>query len=230
MKQLGFSLIEILIVITIIGILFSLSIPAYQNYIHEQSVIQTLNGIKTEMQTAMNKSSSGTNAHWYGLTFESATAVYANNNTAYNTFEILNTEECPISISNINTPPCSNSSHKTIETKTFLTGVYLDHIWLYNNNGNHIDTVGSLDIRFNQSPNTNYIAFSSSTATPGFKADVVRSELVFKFNNANNNHEKALVIDGGNICDQGTIIEPTKCSGDFSGGPKPGRFFIVNIN
>src|SRR5207253_300481 len=98
---------------------------------------------------------------------------------------------------------------------------YLSKIIRISNDGKDIDTIALLDIRFNQSPNSNQVALSSDNKnTP----DVVRAELILK----NGKYERSVVIDGGNICNVGEIDEPEKCNGSLIGGPRPGRVFIVN--
>ncbi|MDQ3239385.1 MAG: prepilin-type N-terminal cleavage/methylation domain-containing protein [bacterium] len=229
MNQSGFTLVEILVVISIMAVIAILAIPPFTNLNKEQSVIQSINKIRSDLQLAMNNSSSGKNGHWYGLTFLTRDNRYSNYNNTYRTFEMLNTTSCPITILSINSPPCSMVSNKKFIAKQYQSGVYLDQIKLYDNNGTHIDTVDSIDIRFNQSPNANQIVISSGNTETILQSTIARAELVYKFNDKNNNHEKALVIDGGNICDKGIVPEPTKCGGDITGGPKAGRYFVVSI-
>lgn len=52
-KQLGFSLIEIMIVIAIIGVLTSVALPAYQNYVKKAEIgaaLATLQSLKTNVE------------------------------------------------------------------------------------------------------------------------------------------------------------------------------------
>ena len=58
--QKGFTLIELMIVVAIIGILAAIAIPAYQNYIARSQVSEAMTlagGLKTSIQTILQKNS-----------------------------------------------------------------------------------------------------------------------------------------------------------------------------
>lgn len=58
--QKGFTLIELMIVVAIIGILAAIAIPAYQNYIARSQVSEAMTlagGLKTSIQTNLQKNS-----------------------------------------------------------------------------------------------------------------------------------------------------------------------------
>ena len=61
MKQKGFTLIELMVVIAIMGILFAMAIPAYQDYVVRARVIEGLN-LGTAAKLAVSESTMATNA------------------------------------------------------------------------------------------------------------------------------------------------------------------------
>lgn len=84
--QKGFTLIELMIVIAIIGILAAIAIPAYQNYIARSQFAESqvlLDGAKTAVQekvdqgTAYNASSDTANDLGVGLNGKYGTVAYA---------------------------------------------------------------------------------------------------------------------------------------------------------
>jgi type IV pilus assembly protein PilA len=61
--QKGFTLIELMIVVAIVGILASIALPAYQDYIARSQVTEGVNfagGLKTEINDAMQNGTCGT--------------------------------------------------------------------------------------------------------------------------------------------------------------------------
>jgi hypothetical protein len=204
-------------------------IPGFSNYNQEQTVIQTVNNVRNDLVTQINKSESGVNAHWYGISFEAKNAASPINPNSYHSFEMTPRDTagaliCPITIFSINTIPCSTSTYKKVTSKNYLKGVYLDKIIRIDSSGADIDTPSSIDVRFNQSPKSGQIALSTASDDSAISATVARVELIFK----NGTHQRSLVIDGGNICDKGDVEENLKCGGVKTGGPRSGKVFVVN--
>lgn len=226
-KEAGFSLIELLVVITIMGILLTLSIPAYRNFNEEQSVNQAASKVKDDIQFGINKSAAGINAHWYGITFQADSAAAPLPFGKYSNIEVTPKSSsgdivCPTNVPDLGTAPCSAAAFKKITDKQYPTGVKLDKIILYDQEANPIDYPSFIDVRFNQSPESGQIVIGSTTTNPSLVAKIARVELQFK----NGTYQRSLVIDGGNICDE-TQVAPASCNNDLSGGPRPSRVFVV---
>lgn len=69
--QKGFTLIELMIVVAIIGILAAIAIPQYQNYIARSQVSRVMSetgGLKTAVETCILDGKTGTNACELGWT------------------------------------------------------------------------------------------------------------------------------------------------------------------
>jgi type IV pilus assembly protein PilA len=86
-KPSGFTLIELMIVVAIVGILASIALPAYQDYIARSQVTEGVNfvlGLKTEVNDAMQNGSCGslTLSGKYSDTSTSGTPVAATTPTA----------------------------------------------------------------------------------------------------------------------------------------------------
>jgi prepilin-type N-terminal cleavage/methylation domain-containing protein len=226
-KQTGFSLIELLIVITIMGVLLTLSIPAYRNFSEEQSVNNAARMVKDDIQFGLNKSASGINAHWYGLKVQANSAATPLFYDSYSTFEISPRDAdkkvvCSPNLFDLTTPPCATNNFRKEVTKKYPTGVTLDTITLFDKEANAIDYPSFIDVRFNQSPRSGQIIIGSPLTSSTLQYQIARAELVYK----NGTFQRSLVIDGGNICDE-TQLDKAACDNNLTGGSKPSRVFIV---
>lgn len=226
-KQSGFSLIELLIVITIMGVIVTISLPSFRNFNQEKSLSNSINMVKDDIQFGINKSSSGVNGKWYGIAFESDSSSKPLNYTFYTNFEIIARNEnnevvCSPNIFDISKLPCSDPYHQQKKERKYSSGVKLDKIVLFDKEANPIDYPSFIDVRFNQSPNSGQIIIGSTSTNSDLQAQIARAELIYR----NENYERSLVIDGGNICDS-SQVDTSACNSNLTGGPKPGRVFIV---
>ena len=72
----GFTLIEILIVISILGILMAAAIPTFNSYNKNQILAQSLKNIRTDVRTVQNFSISGADGKVWGVHLSSGSATY----------------------------------------------------------------------------------------------------------------------------------------------------------
>ena len=79
--QKGFTLIELMIVVAIIGILAAIAIPQYQNYIAKSQVSRAMgetSSIKTAVETCLNEGKDAVNACPLGITTSNIQATTVN--------------------------------------------------------------------------------------------------------------------------------------------------------
>ncbi len=76
----GFTLAELLIVVSIISIMSAASIPGFRGYIRSQNVKQSLEQVKSDLRSVQTKAMAGTEediAYW-GITFTTGQSSYSN--------------------------------------------------------------------------------------------------------------------------------------------------------
>jgi type IV pilus assembly protein PilA len=108
-NQNGFTLIELMIVVAIVGILASIALPAYQDYIARSQVTEGVNfarGLKTEINDAMQNGTCSTLALTgkYSDTSTTGTPVAATTATASSGCKVIVTYK--------------STAQKSIATKT----------------------------------------------------------------------------------------------------------------
>lgn len=72
----GFTLIEILIVISILAILMAAAIPTFNSYNKNQILAQAVKTVRTDFRTAQNFSISGADGKVWGIHLSTASATY----------------------------------------------------------------------------------------------------------------------------------------------------------
>ncbi|MBT6401316.1 prepilin-type N-terminal cleavage/methylation domain-containing protein [candidate division WWE3 bacterium] len=85
----GFTLVELLLVVSLIAVLSSFLIPGFSNYINNQNIRQGQELLKSDLRTAQNKAltgvgSSSSTVNYWGLKIPSADAqsyIYFQSNT-----------------------------------------------------------------------------------------------------------------------------------------------------
>ena len=72
----GFTLIEILVVVAIMGILMAGAIPSFNSYNRGQVLAQAAKGVRSDLRMAQNFSISGAEGKVWGLHLSNGTAAY----------------------------------------------------------------------------------------------------------------------------------------------------------
>lgn len=76
MKQKGFTLIELMIVVAIVGILAAVAIPAYQDYVIRARVSEAMGFLSAAKTTVAENASSGTSDLCSGLQTSTSTPAF----------------------------------------------------------------------------------------------------------------------------------------------------------
>lgn len=98
----GFTLVELLIVIAVIGILAASSIPVFSSYTSSQRLSQTAKNVKNDLRSAQNRAISGVEGKAWGMSF--------NGSNSYTIFTCTSLSACT----------CNDQTNFT--TKSLATG------------------------------------------------------------------------------------------------------------
>lgn len=75
-RPLGFTLIEIMIVVSIMGVLMAAAIPSFNSYNRNQVLAQAVKSLRTDLRAVQNYAISGADAKVWGVHLNSASSVY----------------------------------------------------------------------------------------------------------------------------------------------------------
>lgn len=92
-RNLGFTLVEILLVVSIIAVLSAFLIPSFSNYTESQSIRQGTEILKSDLRTAQNKALTGVNsvsgnANYWGV------KISSDNESSYEFFYSTSNTSC----------------------------------------------------------------------------------------------------------------------------------------
>ncbi len=93
----GFTLLELMIVVTIIGIISAGLIPGFSNYIRSQNLKQAQEQLKSDMRTVQNKALTGAlSDQLLGSTYIKYWGIkFVNGQSAYDYFVSISSAACP---------------------------------------------------------------------------------------------------------------------------------------
>lgn len=137
----GFTLVELLLVVSIIAVLSSFLIPGFSNYIDNQNVLQASEILKSDLRSAQSKALTGVGAYSSGILYWGI-KIPSDNATSYIFFNSTANDATAC------TNAVADTTSENLPGGVVIKGANGACIFfsVENGNANFVNTTGSLDV------------------------------------------------------------------------------------